>query len=76
VYAQAEPLPHVANDLEKLHVRNKEGNMVPFSSFGIRPLDLRFAELQRFNGFPSITIQGESASGGARARRWKPWKVS
>jgi len=64
VYAQAEaPYRMSPNDLEKLHVRNKEGNMVPFSSFASGHWTFGSPRLQRFNGFPSITIQGESASG-------------
>jgi HAE1 family hydrophobic/amphiphilic exporter-1 len=51
------------NDLERLHVRNKAGSMVPFSSFASGHWTYGSPRLQRFNGFPSITIQGESAPG-------------
>jgi hydrophobe/amphiphile efflux-1 (HAE1) family protein len=64
VYAQAEaPYRMSPNDLERLHVRNRAGHMVPFSSFASGHWTYGSPRLQRFNGFPSITIQGESASG-------------
>ena len=64
VYAQAESSSRMSpNDLEKLHVRNKSGNMVPFSSFASGHWTFGSPRLQRFNGFPSITILGESAPG-------------
>jgi HAE1 family hydrophobic/amphiphilic exporter-1 len=64
VYAQAEaPYRMSPNDLERLHVRNRAGHMVPFSSFASGHWTYGSPRLQRFNGFPSITIQGESAPG-------------
>jgi HAE1 family hydrophobic/amphiphilic exporter-1 len=64
VYAQAEaPYRMSPNDLERLHVRNRAGNMVPFSSFASGHWTYGSPRLQRFNGFPSITILGESAPG-------------
>jgi HAE1 family hydrophobic/amphiphilic exporter-1 len=64
VYAQAEaPYRMSPNDLERLHVRNKAGNMVPFSSFASGHWTYGSPRLQRFNGFPTINILGESAPG-------------
>jgi hydrophobe/amphiphile efflux-1 (HAE1) family protein len=64
VYAQAEaPYRMSPNDLERLHVRNKAGNMVPFSSFASGHWTFGSPRLQRYNGFPSINILGESAPG-------------
>jgi len=51
------------NDLEKLYVRNTVGKMVPFSSFASGHWTSGSPKLERFNGFPSINIQGESAPG-------------
>jgi HAE1 family hydrophobic/amphiphilic exporter-1 len=64
VYAQAEaPYRMSPNDLERLHVRNKAGNMVPFSSFASGHWTYGSPRLQRFNGFSSVNILGESAPG-------------
>jgi len=51
------------DDLEKLHVRNTAGKMVPFSAFATGHWTSGSPKLQRYNGFPSINIQGESAPG-------------
>ena len=50
-------------DLEKLYVRNNAGKMVPFSSFASGHWSSGSPKLERFNGFPSINIQGEAAPG-------------
>ncbi|HVP76953.1 MAG TPA: efflux RND transporter permease subunit, partial [Thermodesulfobacteriota bacterium] len=64
VYAQAEASSRMSpKDLERLHVRNNAGRMVPFSSFASGHWTYGSPRLQRFNGFPSITILGESAPG-------------
>ncbi|HEX2973259.1 MAG TPA: efflux RND transporter permease subunit [Tepidisphaeraceae bacterium] len=64
VYAQADaPYRMLPKDLEKLYVRNTVGNMVPFSSFASGHWTNNSPKLERFNGFPSINIQGESAPG-------------
>jgi len=64
VYAQADAayrmLPH---DLERLYVRNNTGKMVPFSSFASGHWTSGSPKLERFNGFPSLNILGESAPG-------------
>ena len=64
VYAQADaPYRMLPNDLEKLYVRNNMGKMVPFSSFASGHWTSGSPKLERFNGFPSINILGESAPG-------------
>ncbi len=64
VYIQADaPYRMVPKDLEKLYVRNTQGNMVPFSSLASGRWTSGPPRLTRFNGFPSINIWGEPASG-------------
>jgi len=64
VYAQADaPFRMLPNDLERLHVRNTAGKMVPFSSFATGEWSSGSPKLERYNGFPSINIQGEAAPG-------------
>jgi HAE1 family hydrophobic/amphiphilic exporter-1 len=64
VYAQADaPYRMLPTDLERLHVRNTAGKMVPFSSFASGHWTSGSPKLERFNGFPSINIVGESAPG-------------
>ncbi len=64
VYAQADaPYRMLPTDLERLHVRNTAGRMVPFSSFASGHWTSGSPKLERFNGFPSINILGEAAPG-------------
>ena len=64
VYIQADaPYRMLPTDLEKLYVRNKQGKMVPFSSFASGHWKSGPPQLTRFNGFPSINIWGEPAPG-------------
>jgi HAE1 family hydrophobic/amphiphilic exporter-1 len=64
VYAQADaPYRMLPNDLERLHLRNAEGKMVPYSSFASGYWSYGSPRLERFNGFPSINITGEQAPG-------------
>jgi HAE1 family hydrophobic/amphiphilic exporter-1 len=64
VYAQADaPYRMLPQDLERLHVRNKAGKMVPFSSFASGHWTSGSPKLERFNGFPSLNILGEAAPG-------------
>ncbi len=64
VYAQADA-PHrmLPSDLEKLYVRNNLNKMVPFSSFASGHWSSGSPKLERFNGFPSMSILGEAAPG-------------
>ena len=64
VYAQADaPFRMLPQDLKKLYVRNTTGKMVPFASFASGHWSSGSSKLERFNGFPSLNIQGESAPG-------------
>ncbi len=64
VYVQADaPYRMLPSDLEKLYVRNTAGNMVPFASFASGHWAYGSPRLERFNGFPSMNIQGEPAPG-------------
>jgi HAE1 family hydrophobic/amphiphilic exporter-1 len=64
VYAQADAAYRMLpKDLERLYVRNNGGRMVPFSSFASGHWTSGSPRLERFNGFPSVNILGESAPG-------------
>jgi len=64
VYIQADaPYRMLPGDLERLHVQNNAGKMVPFSSFATGHWTSGSPKLERFNGFPSLNIQGEAAPG-------------
>ncbi len=64
VYVQADaPYRMLPNDLERLYVRNNAGMMSPFSSFASGYWTSGSPKLERFNGFPSINVLGESAPG-------------
>jgi HAE1 family hydrophobic/amphiphilic exporter-1 len=64
VFIQADA-PHrmQPQDLKKLYVRNASGKMVPFSSFASGHWSSGASKLERYNGFPSLNIQGEAAPG-------------
>jgi len=64
VFVQADaPYRMLPKDLEKLYVRNTTGKMVPFASFASGRWTSGSPRLERFNGFPSLNIWGEAASG-------------
>ncbi|MEI8315891.1 MAG: efflux RND transporter permease subunit [Verrucomicrobiota bacterium] len=64
VYAQADaPYRMLPKDLENLYVRNREGKMVPFTSFASTRWSSGSPRLERFNGFSSINFSGEPAPG-------------
>ncbi|GAB4069480.1 efflux RND transporter permease subunit [Ancylobacter sonchi] len=50
-------------DLARWHVRNSDGNMVPFSSFTSTRWTFGSPRLERFNGSSAVEIQGEAAAG-------------
>ena len=50
-------------DLDKLHVRNAQGMMVPFSAFAKTSWVNGPVQLVRFNGYPAMKIQGDAAPG-------------
>jgi HAE1 family hydrophobic/amphiphilic exporter-1 len=64
VFVQADaPYRMLPKDLKKLYVRGSAGKMVPFSSFASGHWTYGSPKLERYNGFPSINIWGEPASG-------------
>jgi hydrophobe/amphiphile efflux-1 (HAE1) family protein len=64
VYMQADaPFRMQPEDLGRWYVRNRAGEMVPFSAFATGHWMFGPPRLERFNGFPTITVQGEPAPG-------------
>jgi len=64
VFVQADA-PHrmLPKDVDNLYVRNDKGRMVPFSALVTSHWTSGSPRLERFNGFPSMNIQGEPAPG-------------
>jgi len=58
--AQYRMLPE---DLNRIFVKSGSGEMVPFSAFASTRWSYGSPRLERFNGFPSLNITGEPASG-------------
>jgi len=64
VYIQADaPFRMQPEDLGRWYVRNRGGDMVPFSAFATGRWTYGSPKLDRFNGFPTVAIQGEPAAG-------------
>jgi len=64
VYIQADaPFRMQPGDLDRWYVRNRSGEMVPFSTFATGRWTFGAPRLERFNGFPTIAIQGEPSPG-------------
>ena len=64
VYIQGDaPYRMSPDDLNRWYVRGKSGTMAPFSSFSSAKWTLGPASLTRYNGFPSIEIQGQGVPG-------------
>jgi len=64
VYVQADaPYRMLPDDITDWYVRNKNGEMVPFSSFSEGEWTYGAQQLQRYNGVSSINIQGNAAPG-------------
>ncbi|MDR2926054.1 MAG: efflux RND transporter permease subunit [Azoarcus sp.] len=64
VYMQAEASSRMLpEDLDKWYVRNRNGDMVPFSSFTSTLWAHGSPRLERYNGQPSLNIQGAAAAG-------------
>lgn len=64
VYIQAEAQARMQpDDLKRWHVRNRAGEMVPFSAFSSAEWIYGSPKLERYNGNPSIQIQGSAAPG-------------
>ncbi len=64
VYVQADaPFRMNPDDLDRWYVRNRAGEMVPFSAISSARWTFGPTKLERFNGIPSMAIQGEPAAG-------------
>ena len=64
VYMQGDaPYRMAPEDLNRWYVRSSSGSMAPFSSFARANWTLGPASLTRYNGLPSIEIQGQAAPG-------------
>ncbi|MDC0609549.1 efflux RND transporter permease subunit [Vibrio sp.] len=64
VYVQADaPYRMNPEDLSLWHVRNSDGDMVPFDAFASYRWTYGSPRLERFNGAPSVNIQGSAAEG-------------
>ncbi|MES2904393.1 MAG: efflux RND transporter permease subunit [Pseudomonadota bacterium] len=50
-------------DILSLQVRNATGGMVPFSAFTTATWQTGSPQLQRYNGFPSMSLAGDAAPG-------------
>ncbi|MCF7732523.1 MAG: efflux RND transporter permease subunit [Akkermansiaceae bacterium] len=64
VFVQAgAPYRMVPEDINRWYVRNRGGEMVPFSAFAKVRWDYGSPRLERYNGIPSVEIQGQAAPG-------------
>jgi multidrug efflux pump len=64
VFVQGDaPFRMLPQDLDRWHVRNTSGDMVPFSAFSSAEWTRGSPRLERFNGVPSVNILGEPARG-------------
>ncbi|MFV0664002.1 efflux RND transporter permease subunit [Denitromonas sp.] len=64
VYVQSDaPARMAPADIHKWYVRNSDGDMVPFSAFTTTRWVFGPQRLERFNGQPSMQIQGAAAPG-------------
>ncbi|MDT8423125.1 MAG: efflux RND transporter permease subunit [Desulfuromonadales bacterium] len=64
VYIQGEaPFRMQPEDLGRWHVRNNQGDMVPFSAFTSAHWEYGSPRLERYNGFPAVEILGQAAPG-------------
>jgi multidrug efflux pump len=64
VYLQGDaPSRMLPQDIGKWNVRNHNGDMVPFSAFSSGHWAYASPRLERYNGLPSIEIQGQAAPG-------------
>jgi hydrophobe/amphiphile efflux-1 (HAE1) family protein len=64
VYMQADaPFRMSPEDLGRFYVRSASGEMAPFSAFSTSHWEIGPSQLQRYNGLPSLDIQGQAAPG-------------
>jgi multidrug efflux pump subunit AcrB len=52
-----------ADDIYRIHVRNRQGQMVPLRAFAEPQLTLRLQTIVRYNIYPSVTLNGGPAEG-------------
>src|SRR5690554_8238772 len=50
-------------DINQWYVRNNQGEMIPFSAFTSTRWEFGSPRLERYNGVPSLNVQGEAAPG-------------
>jgi len=64
VYLQADAKYRMLpEDINRWYVRNKKGEMVPFSAFSTAHWQYGSPRLERYNGIPSAEIMGQAAPG-------------
>ncbi|GGA87784.1 multidrug efflux RND transporter permease subunit [Arenimonas soli] len=64
VYLQADaPYRMVPEDFNLWYVRNKQGEMVPFSSFATWHWEYGSPRLERYNGVPAVNVTGMAGQG-------------
>ena len=64
VYLQADAKYRMLpEDINSWYVRNKTGEMVPFSAFATARWQYGSPRLERYNGIPSVEIMGQAAPG-------------
>ncbi|MDV6332315.1 efflux RND transporter permease subunit [Asticcacaulis sp. 201] len=64
VYIQADaPFRMKPEDLNQWYVRNDKGQMVPFTAFATSHWEFGSPRLERYNGAPSMNLQGMAAPG-------------
>jgi HAE1 family hydrophobic/amphiphilic exporter-1/multidrug efflux pump len=64
VYMQADaPFRMAPEDLGRWYIRNRQGEMVPFSAIAASRWTFGSPKLERFNGIPAMAIAGEPAVG-------------
>ncbi len=64
VFVQADaPFRMLPEDMDKLHVRNQEGKMVPYRAFAQGRWSSGSPQLERFNAAPSVNLWGQAAPG-------------
>ena len=64
VYLQGDaPFRMMPDDINDWHVRNTQGNMVPFSAFASSRWTYGSPRLERYNGLPAVELLGSAAPG-------------
>jgi multidrug efflux pump len=64
VYMQGDaPFRMSPDDIGRWYVRSSSGSMAPFSSFSTSRWTMGPAQLDRYNGYPALEVQGQAAPG-------------